>query len=90
MFMPLAVAPMNVPLSSVTIGPATCFVGAAAKTVVAAAQIAISDTRRKAMMASLHRNWYRVLLMDHKWRCIAPVASVTAFDRIFVSDPPKI
>ena len=49
-FVPLAVAPMNVPLSSVTIGPVEYFV-TAAKTVAVAAHIVTRNSRRKAMTA---------------------------------------
>jgi hypothetical protein len=48
--MPLAVVPINSPLSSVTVGPAYCLGREAAKTVEAAAQIAMSDSRRKVMI----------------------------------------
>ena len=54
-FVPLAVVPMNVPLSSVTIGPVEYFV-AAAKTVAVAAQIETRNSRRKTMTAKEH-NW---------------------------------
>jgi hypothetical protein len=49
LFVPLAVVPVNRPLSSETIGPVAGVGEEAAKTVAAAAQIVISDTRRKPM-----------------------------------------
>jgi len=55
LFTPSAVVPMNLPLSSVTIGGVAYIVGAA-KTVAVAAQMAISDARRKAM-ASRGDDW---------------------------------
>ena len=49
--MPLTAVPVNRPLSSVTVGPVDGVGVEAAKTVATAAQIAISDARRKAMIA---------------------------------------
>jgi len=48
LFTPSAIVPMNLPLSSVTIGGMAYIVGAA-KTVAVAAQMATRDARRKAM-----------------------------------------
>ena len=52
--MPLAVVPMNLPSSSVTIGPEACIVGAA-KTVAAAAQMIKSKLRKEGMAAREER-----------------------------------
>ena len=49
--MPLAVVPMNVPLSSVTIGQALSVEGEA-KAVAVATQIGISNARRKTVTMS--------------------------------------
>lgn len=67
--MPLAVVPVNSPWSSVTVGPVYCLGReVVAKTVEAAAQIATSDTRRKAMIT--RESDLRVLGGSLSFKCL--------------------
>ena len=54
-FVPLAVVPVNVPPSSLTIGPVGCLVGAAKPAVIAAQMVASNAGRN--FMTTKEKNW---------------------------------